>query len=88
MPSGTLAISKTRTTPQSYILTFIPYFDGAGPPRGSLTVHTVEDLRALLSSIGVVGPFQDLAVRDAIRDAVAVVRDVVVTQAFIDKHRL
>ena len=88
MPSGTLAISKTRTTPASFELLFIPNFTNSGPPPGVLTVYSIEELREILGSVAI-GPAQrDKAVREVARDGVALVRDVVLTDAFIARHRL
>ena len=88
MPSGTLAISKTRTTPATFELLFVPNFNGSGPPRGGLTVGSIEELREILGSVGIGPEERDKAVREAVRDSVALLRDVVLTAAFIDRHRL
>jgi hypothetical protein len=88
MPSGTLAISKTRTTPAAFELLFVPNFDGSGPRRGVLTVDSVEKLREVLGSVGIGSAERDKAVREAIRDSVTLLRDVVLTEAFIERHRL
>lgn len=87
-PSGTLVISKTRTAPATFRVTFIPYFTSPRPVLGSLTVTTLEELRVLLTSIGVVGREQENIVRDAIRDRVGLLRDTVLTDALIERHRL
>ena len=88
MPSGTLAISKTRTTPATFELLFVPNFDRSGPPRGVLIVNSIEELRDVLGSVGIGPAERDKAVRDVVRDGVAVLRDVVLTDAFIARHRL
>ena len=87
MPSGTLAISKTRETPAAYEVIFIRNFDGAGPPR-PLRLGDLEDLRAILTSIAIGGRERDKAVCDAMRDGVALIPDVILTQAFIEAHSL
>ena len=88
MPSGTLAISKTRETPEAYEVVFIRNFGGPAPPPRSLRFENVEDLRAILTSIAIGGREQDKAVRDAMRDGVALVPNVILTEAFIETHRL
>ena len=88
MPSGILAVSKTRTTPASFELLFVPNFDGSGPPRGVLTVFSIEELRNVLGSVGIGPAERDKAVRDVVRDGVGVLRDVVLTDAFIARHHL
>ena len=88
MPSGTLAISKTRTPPATYQVTFGPNFSSPQLGLGSLTVTSLEDLRSLLSSIGILGREQENVVRAAIRDNLALLRDVVLTDGFITQHRL
>jgi hypothetical protein len=88
MPSGTLAISKTRTTPVTFEVMFVPNLAGTPLAMGLLTIESVEELRSILDAVGVDGVEQDKAVRGAIRDSVALLRDVVLTEAFIEKHRL
>ena len=88
MPSGTLAISKTRTPPVTYRVSFVPYFAVPRLGLGALTITTLDELRAFLFGIGVVGRDQEDLVRAAIRDGIAVVRDVVLTDTFISEHRL
>lgn len=88
MPSGTLAISKTRETPETYEVVFIRNFGGPAPPPRSLRFKNIEDLRAILASIAIGGREQDKAVRDAIRDGVALVPNVILTEAFIEAHDL
>ena len=85
--SGTLVISKTRTAPATFLVTFVPYLTPRLAP-GSLTVTTVEELRVLLTSIGVVGREQENIVRDVIPDRVGVLRDTVLTGALIERLRL
>jgi hypothetical protein len=86
--SGTLVVSKTRTAPATFRVTFIPYFNLPHLAPGSLTVTTVEELRALLTSIGVVGREQENIVSDSIGERVGVRRDTVLTGAFMERLRL
>ena len=88
MPSGTLAISKTRETPCAYEVFFIRNFGGPAPPPRSLRLENLDDLRAILTSIAIGGREQDKAVREAMCDGVALVPNVILTQAFIEAHRL
>ena len=88
MPSGTLAISKTGTGPATYRMTFIPNFSDPRLGLGTLTIVTVEELRVLLTSIGIIGSDRDHAIRAVLRDNVAILRDVVLTDEFMDQHRL
>ena len=87
MPSGTLAISKTRTTPATYELMFLANFTGSHPPLAVLTIDSLEELRSVLSNVGVESRHVDKAIRDAIRDGVALLHDVVLTDTFIAKHQ-
>ena len=88
MPSGTLAISKTRDTPTAYEVVFIRNFGGPAPPPRSLRFQNIEDLRAILTSIAIGAREQDKAIREAMRDGVALVPNVILTQAFLEAHRL
>jgi hypothetical protein len=88
VPSGTLAISKTRETPCAYEVVFIRNFGGPAPPPRSLRFENLEDLRAILASIAIGGRDQDKAVRDVMRDGVALVPNVILTEAFIEAHAL
>ena len=88
MPSGTLAISRIRESPAAYEVFFIRNFGGPGPPPRSLRFENIEDVRAILTSIAIGGREQDKAVRDAMRDGVALVPNVILTDAFLDEHRL
>ena len=86
MPSGTLTISKTRATPETFELMFVRNFNPSPPPLGRITIESLDELRSFLSSVGVIGADQDKAVTDVVRDRVALVRDVLLRDACIRQH--
>ena len=88
MPSGTLAIRKTGTTPPTFEVMFVPNFVRSDVQLGRLTVEGIEGLRAVLSDVGVAGVNVQAAVGAAVLESVVVLRDVVLTDAFIAKYKL
>ena len=88
MPSGTLVITTTRTSAATYRVSFVPNFSVPPVLDGEVRIRTLEALRAFLHGIGIVGRQQENVVRAAIQDAVAVLPDVILTDAFTAEHGL
>lgn len=89
LASGTLAIWKKHTAPETDEPTFLVYFMTAQRrPAGTLTFDTLDGLRALLSDLGMVGAAQDDILERLRQSTMTLVRGVEMTEAFIARHGL
>ena len=89
LASGTLAIWKKHTAPETDEPTFLVYFMTAQRrPAGTLTFDTLDGLRALLTDLGMVGAAQDDILERLRQSTMTLVRGVEMTEAFIARHGL